>query len=78
MAAYALANRTTATSVASLQAQATIHGYHVAFECAAVFLVVGAVITGLLLRRGAMASLVNGGAPQRQVAGSGQVRRRDG
>jgi hypothetical protein len=31
MAAYALANRTTATSVASLQAQATIHGYHVAF-----------------------------------------------
>jgi hypothetical protein len=55
--AYALANRTTATSVASLQAQATVHGYHVVFECAAVFLVVGAIIAGLLLRRGAVASL---------------------
>jgi hypothetical protein len=55
--AYALANRTTATSVASLQARATVHGYHVVFECAAVFLLVGAVVAGLLLRRGAVASL---------------------
>jgi hypothetical protein len=55
--AYALANRTAATSAASLQAQATVHGYHVVFECAAVFLLVGAVVAGLLLRRGAVASL---------------------
>ncbi len=55
--AYALANRSTATSVATLQAQATVHGYHVVFACAAVFLVAGAVIAGLLLRRGAVASL---------------------
>jgi hypothetical protein len=55
--AYALANRATATSVASLQAQATVHGYHVVFECAAVFLVIGAIVAGLLLRRGPVASL---------------------
>jgi EmrB/QacA subfamily drug resistance transporter len=55
--AYALANHAAATSVATLQAQATVHGYHVVFAYAAVFLVAGAVIAGLLLRRGAMASL---------------------
>ena len=55
--AYALANHATATSVATLQAQATVHGYHVVFTFAAVFLAAGAVIAGLLLRRGAMASL---------------------
>jgi acyl dehydratase len=55
--AYALANRSTATSVATLRAQATVHGYHVVFTCAAIFLVTGAVIAGLLLRRGAVASL---------------------
>jgi MFS family permease len=55
--AYALANHATATSVATLQAQATVHGYHVVFAYAAVFLVAGALIAGLLLRRGALASL---------------------
>jgi hypothetical protein len=40
-----------------LQAQATVHGYRVVFTYAAVFLVAGAVIAGLLLRRGAVASL---------------------
>jgi EmrB/QacA subfamily drug resistance transporter len=55
--AYALANHTTATSLATLQAQATVHGYHVVFTYAAVFLAAGAVVVGLLLRRGAMASL---------------------
>jgi hypothetical protein len=55
--AYALANRATATSVATLRAQATVHGYHVVFTYAAIFLVAGAVIAGLLLRRGAVASL---------------------
>jgi EmrB/QacA subfamily drug resistance transporter len=55
--AYALAHRTTATSVASSPAQATLHGYHVVFAYAAIFLVIGAVVAGLLLRRGAMASL---------------------
>ena len=54
---YVLANRATATSVATLQAQATVHGYQVVFTYAAVFLVAGAVIAGLLLRRGAVASL---------------------
>ena len=54
---YALANRATATSVATLQAQATVHGYRVVFAYAAVFLVAGAVIAGLLLRSGAVASL---------------------
>ncbi len=56
--AYALAHRATATSVDSLQAQATLHGYHAVFAYAAAFLVTGAVVAGLLLRRGAMASLV--------------------
>jgi EmrB/QacA subfamily drug resistance transporter len=55
--AYALANHTSATSIAALQARATVHGYHVVFTYAAVFLVAGAVIAGLLLRRGAVASL---------------------
>jgi EmrB/QacA subfamily drug resistance transporter len=55
--AYALANRATANSVATLQAQAAVHGYHVVFTYAAVFLASGAVIAGLLLRRGAMSSL---------------------
>jgi len=55
--AYALANHATATSVATLQAQATVHGYRVVFTYAAVFLATGAVIAGLLLRRGSMASL---------------------
>ena len=54
---YALANRATATSVATLQAQATVHGYQVVFAYAAGFLVAGAVIAGLLLRSGAVASL---------------------
>jgi EmrB/QacA subfamily drug resistance transporter len=54
---YALANRATATSVATLQAQATVRGYQVVFAYAAGFLVAGAVIAGLLLRRGAVASL---------------------
>jgi hypothetical protein len=52
-----LANRATATSVATLQAQATVRGYQVVFAYAAGFLVAGAVIAGLLLRRGAVASL---------------------
>jgi EmrB/QacA subfamily drug resistance transporter len=55
--AYALANRATATSVRTLQAQATVHGYHVVFTYAAVFLLVGALTAGLLLRRGAVAAL---------------------
>ena len=56
--AYALAHHaTTATSAATLQAQATVHGYHVVFTYAAVFLAAGAVVAGLLLRRGAVASL---------------------
>ena len=55
--AYALANHATATSVATLQAQATVHGYQVVFTYAAASLVTGAVIAGLLLRRGAVASL---------------------
>ena len=55
--AYALANHATATSVATLQAQATVHGYQVVFAYAAGFLVAGAVIAGLLLRSGAVASL---------------------
>jgi hypothetical protein len=55
--AYAVAHRATATSVATLQAQATVHGYRVVFIYAAAFLAAGAVIAGLLLRRGAMASL---------------------
>jgi EmrB/QacA subfamily drug resistance transporter len=54
---YTLAHHATATSVATLQAQATVHGYHVVFTYAAIFLTAGAVIAGLLLRRGAMASL---------------------
>ena len=37
-----------------MQAQATIHGYHVVFAYAAVFLAIEAVIAGLLLRREAM------------------------
>ncbi len=55
--AYTLAHRTATTSVASTQAHATLHGYHVVFAYAAIFLVIGAVVAGLLLRRGAMASL---------------------
>jgi EmrB/QacA subfamily drug resistance transporter len=55
--AYALANHATATSVATLQAQATVHGYRVVFTYAAIFLVAGSVIAGLLLRRGTVASL---------------------
>ncbi len=55
--AYAFVNRAAASSAATLKAQATLHGYHVVFTYAAVFLVAGAVIAGLLLRRGAMASL---------------------
>ena len=51
----------TATSVATLQAQATVHGYRVVFTYAAIFLVAGAVIAGLLLRRGAVASLAIAG-----------------
>jgi MFS family permease len=55
--AYVLAHHGTASSVATLQAQATVHGYQVVFTYAAVFLVAGAVIAGLLLRRGPVASL---------------------
>jgi hypothetical protein len=55
--AFALANHATATSVATLQAQATVHGYKIVFTYSAVFLMAGAVIAGLLLRRGAVASL---------------------
>jgi EmrB/QacA subfamily drug resistance transporter len=55
--AYVLANRATATSVATLHAQATVHGYQVVFAYAAGFLVAGAAIAGLLLRQGAVASL---------------------
>jgi MFS family permease len=55
--AYALTHHATATSVATLQAQATVHGYRVVFTYAAIFLVAGAVIAGLLLRRGAVSSL---------------------
>jgi EmrB/QacA subfamily drug resistance transporter len=54
---YALTHHATATSVATLQAQATVHGYQVVFTYAAGFLVAGAVIAGLLLRPGAVASL---------------------
>ncbi|HWG74409.1 MAG TPA: MFS transporter [Acidimicrobiales bacterium] len=50
--AYALAHHATATTAASVQAQATLHGYHVVFSYAAIVLVVGAVVVGLLLRRG--------------------------
>jgi EmrB/QacA subfamily drug resistance transporter len=57
VSAYVLAHHATATSVATLQAQATVDGYRVVFTYAAVFLVAGAVIAGLLLRRGAVASL---------------------
>jgi EmrB/QacA subfamily drug resistance transporter len=68
--AYALANRATATSAATLQAQATVHGYQVVFTYAAVFLVAGAVIAGLLLRRGAVASLeITGRGDKPAVAG---------
>jgi EmrB/QacA subfamily drug resistance transporter len=55
--AYALAHHATATSAAILQARATVHGYHVVFTYAAIFLAAGAVIAGLLLRGGALASL---------------------
>jgi MFS family permease len=55
--AYLLAHHVTASSVATLRAQATVHGYRVVFTYAAVFLVAGAAIVGLLLRRGAVASL---------------------
>jgi EmrB/QacA subfamily drug resistance transporter len=55
--AYALAHHATDTSVATLQALATVHGYPVVFTYAAIFLATGAVTAGLLLRRGAMASL---------------------
>jgi MFS family permease len=48
--AYALANRTTTTSVATLQAQATVHGYQVVFTYGAGFLAAGALVAGLLLR----------------------------
>jgi hypothetical protein len=60
-----VANHATATSAATLQAQATVHGYQVVFAYAAVVLVVGAVIAGLLLRRGAVASLAREPATQR-------------
>jgi EmrB/QacA subfamily drug resistance transporter len=54
---YALAHHATASTVATVEAQATVHGYHVVFTYAAIFLATGALIAGLLLRRGAMASL---------------------
>ena len=56
---YALAHHTATAGVTSLQlqAQATVHGYHVVFAYAAVLVLVGAVVSGLLLRRGAMTSL---------------------
>jgi hypothetical protein len=54
--AYTLANRATATSVATLQAQATVHGYQVVFTYAAGFWWPGPS-SGLLLRSGALASL---------------------
>jgi hypothetical protein len=57
VAAYALAHHSSTTSVALLQARATVHGYHVVFTSAAVFLTTGAVVAGLLLRRGTVASL---------------------
>jgi MFS family permease len=57
VSAYVLAHHAAATSVATLQAQATVHGYQVVFTYAAIFLMAGAVIAGLLLRRGAVASL---------------------
>jgi EmrB/QacA subfamily drug resistance transporter len=65
--AYALAHHATAASLSTRQALATVHGYHVVFDCAAVFLVAGAVLAGLLLRRGAMASLATA-APVADVA----------
>jgi EmrB/QacA subfamily drug resistance transporter len=64
---YALAHHATATSAATLQAQATVHGYHVVFTYAAVFLATGAVIAGLLLRPGAMASLEITALPDKPV-----------
>jgi len=51
---YALAHRSAVTSLTSLQAQATVHGYHVVFTWAAVIMAAGAVIAGLLLRRGSI------------------------
>jgi MFS family permease len=62
---YALAHQTTATSVATLQAQATVHGYHTVFAYAAVSLVAGAAIAGLLLRRGAVTALKTTGTPDK-------------
>jgi hypothetical protein len=58
VAAYALGHHAAAAStaaVASLEAQATLHGYHVAFAYAGIFLAAGAVVAGLLFRRGAVA-----------------------
>jgi hypothetical protein len=63
--AYALAKHATAASAATLQAQATVHGYQVVFAYAAIFLVAGAVLAGLLLRRGAVASLQTTGVGDR-------------
>jgi hypothetical protein len=63
--AYALANHATGTSLATLQAQATVHGYQVVFAYAAAVLMAGAVIAGLLLRRGAVASLKITGRPDK-------------
>ncbi len=56
-AAFVLGNHATVTSSTLLQAEATVHGYHSVFSYSAVFLAVGAVVAGLLLRRGAMAAL---------------------
>ena len=49
-------------TAALLQQQATLHGYHIVFSYAAIFLVAGAVVAGLLLRRGAMATLAKAAA----------------
>lgn len=53
LTAYAVAHHATAASVASVRAQATVQSYHLVFTYAAVFLLAGAVVAGLLLRRGA-------------------------
>jgi EmrB/QacA subfamily drug resistance transporter len=63
VATYVLGHHAAAAStaaVASLEAQATLHGYHVAFAYAGIFLATGGVVAGLLFRRGAVAPPVGG------------------
>jgi EmrB/QacA subfamily drug resistance transporter len=55
VAAYVLAHHTTqAVAKTAVQANATVHGYHVVFAWAGFILLGGTIITGLLLRPGAL------------------------